>query len=200
MSESSITKKAMAESIKELMKQKSLEKITVTDIVQNCGLNRQTFYYHFKDKYDLVSWIYYNEVVLTLSQASTDPDWSTVILRALNVMKRGKNFYTRALNVTGQNIFYDYFFRETKEMLLKIVNQLADSVKEGHDIKDADKLFIAEFYTYGLVGMIIQWARNGMKEPPNEIADRLKHFIDDGGLLSAARCLKEIDRKKAADK
>ena len=43
--------------MKELMKRKSLEKITVSDIVQNCGLNRQTFYYHFQDKYDLVNWI-----------------------------------------------------------------------------------------------------------------------------------------------
>lgn len=199
MSESLITKKAMAESIKELMKKKSLEKITVSDIVQNCGLNRQTFYYHFKDKYDLINWIYYNEIVVTLSNVSAVEDWSVVMLEILNVMKKEKTFYIGALNVDGQNIFHDYFFNVTKDMLLKIVDQLTDGVQEGRDMKAADKLFIAEFYTYGLVGMVIQWAKNGMKEPPNEIVDRLAHFIDDSKRVSAARYLKEISQKNIAE-
>ena len=75
MSDSLITQKAIAESIKALMKKKSLEKITVSDIVRNCGLNRQTFYYHFKDKYDLVSWIYRNEIVATMSSITDGTDW-----------------------------------------------------------------------------------------------------------------------------
>ncbi len=60
MSDSIITKKAIAVSLKDLMKKKSLAKITVSDIVKNCNLNRQTFYYHFKDKYDLLHWIISN--------------------------------------------------------------------------------------------------------------------------------------------
>lgn len=195
MSDSLITKKAIAESMKELMKKKSLKKITISDIVQNCGLNRQTFYYHFRDKYDLVNWIYYNEVVVTFSQVSTSADWSVIILDVLNIMKKEKNFYTGALNVAGQNIFNNDFFDVTKEMLLKIVDELVDGVEEGRNMEAADRLFIADFYTYGLVGMVIQWAKSGMKEPPNEIVDRLKHFIDDSKLVSAARYLKEINKK-----
>lgn len=195
MSDSLITKKAIAESMKELMKKKSLKKITISDIVQNCGLNRQTFYYHFRDKYDLVNWIYYNEVVVTFSQVSTSADWSVIILDVLNIMKKEKNFYTGALNVAGQNIFNNDFFDVTKEMLLKIVDELVDGVEEGRNMEAADRLFIADFYTYGLVGMMIQWAKSGMKEPPNEIVDRLKHFIDDSKRVSAARYLKEINKK-----
>lgn len=63
-----ITKQALAASIKELMEREPLSKISVGDITSNCGVNRQTFYYHFKDKYELVNWIYYTETVKLMSR------------------------------------------------------------------------------------------------------------------------------------
>ena len=54
---SQTTKRALAQSLKHLMEQKPLEKITVVDISEDCGVNRQTFYYHFQDIYDLIEWI-----------------------------------------------------------------------------------------------------------------------------------------------
>ena len=59
MSESKITEKALALALKQLMKTAPLSKISIQNIMDNCGLNRQTFYYHFKDKFDLVNWIYH---------------------------------------------------------------------------------------------------------------------------------------------
>ena len=63
MANSNITKKALAQSLKELGATKNLDKITVADITDHCGVNRQTFYYHFNDKYDLINWIFYTEFV-----------------------------------------------------------------------------------------------------------------------------------------
>lgn len=191
MSDSLITKKAMAESIKALMKKKGLDKITVSDIVQHCNLNRQTFYYHFKDKYDLVNWIYYNEIVTTLSKASENGAWGDAMLKALNIMKREKVFYIGSLNMDRQNIFYNYLFNATKDMLLKMLDQFVGSSQDGLHMDSTDRNFIAEFYAYGLVGMVVQWAKRGMKESPSEIVGRLTHFIDDSKRVSAARYLKE---------
>ncbi|MCI1964907.1 MAG: dihydroxyacetone kinase transcriptional activator DhaS [Oscillospiraceae bacterium] len=191
MSESLITKKAIAQSVKELMKKEDLRKISVSDIVQNCGVNRQTFYYHFKDKYDLVNWIYYNEVVSVVSSQKSFHDWSDVMLDILNIMKREKYFYRNALNVTGQNAFQDYFFNLTKSLLIEIIGAMED----GKGIREDDKNFIAEFYTYGLVGIVIQWARNGMKEQPRELVGKLKYFIDDSKQFTAARYLGKLAGK-----
>ncbi len=46
-----------------MLSKKELSKITITNITEECGVNRQTFYYHFKDIYDLLEWIYKNEVI-----------------------------------------------------------------------------------------------------------------------------------------
>lgn len=187
MSESIITKKALAQAIKELMKKKDLQKISVADIVENCGINRQTFYYHFKDKFDLVNWIYYSEVASAITQGRTYEDWSGAVLDVLNIMKNEQSFYTNALNVTGQNAFQEYLFDVTKDLLLEIV----DAIAKGSNIEATDKEFIAEFYTYGLVGVVVQWARRGMKEKPEYIVERLSHFVDDSKRFAAARYLTE---------
>ena len=60
---SELTKKALAVSLKKLLSKKELSKITISNITDECGVNRQTFYYHFKDIYDLLEWIYKNEVI-----------------------------------------------------------------------------------------------------------------------------------------
>ncbi len=196
MSDSLITKKAMAESIKELMKKKSLEKITVSDIVQNCGLNRQTFYYHFKDKYDLVNWIYNSEIVATISSVSVGDNWSAAMLNVLNIMKKEKVFYIGSLNLDRQCMFHDFLFSATRDMLVRIIRQ--HNLQEKLEIDSADCVFIAEFYTYGLVGMVIQWAKSGMREPPAEIVGKLAHFIDDSKRVSAARYRRKSSSEAAA--
>lgn len=53
---SQVTKRALEQSLKNLLLKKPLTKITVSDIAADCGINRMTFYYHFKDIYDLVEW------------------------------------------------------------------------------------------------------------------------------------------------
>lgn len=187
MSDSLITKRALADSLSELMKKKSLEKITVSDIAKSCGLNRQTFYYHFKDKYDLVNWIFSSEIISTLSGAASVGGWSASLLEALSAMKRNRAFYTGALNLADQNVFSDDLFAAVRNMLLRIVDQLAEPTPDGDSIAREDRVFIAEFYTHGLVGMVLQWARTGMKEPPEVIIGRLTRFVDDSKLASSAR-------------
>ena len=65
---SEITKKALAETLKKLLSKNKLNKITIKEITEDCGVNRQTFYYHFKDIYDLLEWIYKNEVIQEIEE------------------------------------------------------------------------------------------------------------------------------------
>ena len=57
------TKKLLADTLKKIMRSKPFSKITVSEIIQECGVNRKTFYYHFQDIYDLLKWVFDEEAI-----------------------------------------------------------------------------------------------------------------------------------------
>ena len=78
MADSNITKNALATALKELMKEKPFEKISISDICDSCGMNRKSFYYHFKDKYDLVNWIFYVDFIGKMDFSSYSNGWDLI--------------------------------------------------------------------------------------------------------------------------
>lgn len=180
MSDSQITKKALAAAMKQLMENVPLSKISIQDIVNNCGLNRQTFYYHFKDKFDLVNWVYYNEAIESIADCSNYQHWSLGIQRILLYLMKNKAFYINALNTPGQNGFDRYLFEVTHALNLKVINEVAADM----NVSAFDKNFIADFYTFAFVGITVQWIKKEMKESPEAISERIKDIVE-GSLLRA---------------
>ena len=93
MSDALITKRAIATGLKELVDEKPFNKISIRDITEKCGLNRQTFYYHFQDKYELVNWIYYQEGFAPLMEGVTFENWYLKVEDLLVLMKKEQSFY-----------------------------------------------------------------------------------------------------------
>ena len=75
MSSSAITKSALCDSLKKLCEQKPFDKISISDITGECGLNRQSFYYHFQDKYELLSYIYLHELFADITKGVNYDNW-----------------------------------------------------------------------------------------------------------------------------
>ena len=185
MSDSLITKKAIAQGFKELIKKKILDKITIADITEICGLNRQTFYYHFQDKYELVNWIYYNEAISILSNDLSIQNWDQKVLELLQIMKDESYFYMSTLKNTNSNEFHNYLYCVSKEIFSDIIENLV----KPNIIEETDKEFIAEFISYGVVGMIVAWAKNGMKQSPENISSRIKSILEECKMFAASRYL-----------
>ena len=118
MSESLITKKAIASGLKELTKKKSFDKITIQDITDICGLNRQTFYYHFQDKYELVNWIYYNELIVNVTDQLTYDNSTDKVLQMLQRMKNEDYFYINTLKASVKNEFEEYLSAQLRNLAL----------------------------------------------------------------------------------
>ena len=89
--DSNITKHAIAAALKELCREKSFDKISIADITSTCGLNRQTFYYHFEDKYELLNWIYYTEGFARLVDGITLENWDSHIAVLFETMRADKS-------------------------------------------------------------------------------------------------------------
>lgn len=173
MSDSLITRKAIANGMKELTKRKSFDKITVSDITAECGLNRQTFYYHFQDKYELVDWIYYNEAISIIVNDLNYDNWDTKILHFLTKLKGENYFYINTLKASVENEFREYLFKVTVELLCDIISGITVNSEAG----EKDIRFVAEFYAYGIVGVVISWALHGMTETPEYITAQLKNLV-----------------------
>ncbi|MBQ8260934.1 MAG: TetR/AcrR family transcriptional regulator C-terminal domain-containing protein [Lachnospiraceae bacterium] len=139
MADSNITKKALASALKELMNEKPFEKINVGDICDKCEMNRKSFYYHFKDKYDLVNWIFDTEFIAIARKEANQDIW-TLVEVLCNYFYANRNFYKKALCIKGQNSFSDHF----REILFPtIVNRMNHILDKG-EISDFQVTFMAD--------------------------------------------------------
>lgn len=102
MSGSNLTKKALAAALKQIMTEVPFPKISVGDICEACGMSRKSFYYHFKDKYDLVNWIFYTEFVETIGAPNVSSAWNLFASVCLYFYQE-RTFYRSALRIEGQN-------------------------------------------------------------------------------------------------
>ena len=89
---SQTTKRALEASLKKLLLQKPLNKITINDIAEDCGINRMTFYYHFKDIYDLVEWSCQEDASRALAGKKTYETWQQGLLQILQAVLDNKPF------------------------------------------------------------------------------------------------------------
>ena len=92
-----LTKKALSFSLKELLKEKTISKITINDICEKAGVRRQTFYYHFADLPELVEWTCYTEVESVLKENRTYNSWQEGFLDIFKLAKKRKKFLVKHL-------------------------------------------------------------------------------------------------------
>ena len=166
---SQVTKRALEQSLKNLLLKKPLTKITINDIAEDCGINRMTFYYHFKDIYDLVEWSCTEDARKALEEKKTYDTWQQGFLQIFEAVRENKSFI---MNV------YRCVHREQVEAYLKpLVDNLLMGVicEEAVDmiVRDEDKAFIARIYSYIFIGVMLDWIKDDMKADPQEIVGRL---------------------------
>jgi probable dihydroxyacetone kinase regulator len=168
-----ITKRALSQSLKKLLGVKPLDKITVTDIVEDCGVNRQTFYYHFQDMADLVEWTCLEDADKALQDRKTYATWQEGFLSIFNLMKEDQTFIMNIYHSVSLDQLELYLYKLVYPLLLGVVNEQA----KGMSVREEDKAFIADFYKYAFVGLVLDWIKRGMVDDPQKIIDHLSILI-----------------------
>ena len=166
---SQVTKRALEASLKNLLLKKPLSKITINDITEDCGINRMTFYYHFKDIYDLVEW-----------SCAEDDTWQQGFLQIFEAVQENKPFIINVYRSVSREQVELYLYKLTYDLLIGVVNECSKDL----NVREDDKEFIANFYKYAFVGVMLDWVKNDMKEDPKQIIDRLSTLMH--GNVSAA--------------
>ena len=133
---SQMTKRALVASLKDLLAEKPLDKITVTDLTEHCGVNRMTFYYHFKDIYDLVEWACIENATRALAGQKTYDTWQQGFLQILQAVQKDKVFVTKVYHSISREHIENYLYRLTYDLMIGVVEVL----KVAQQIIEANRM------------------------------------------------------------
>jgi AcrR family transcriptional regulator len=148
MAEGKATKETFVQALVATCREKSYDKITVQDISQQASLNRQTFYYHFKDKNDLLHYAYYQRGLQYLISVELSlTNWEESVLKMLKEMQLCHQFYLNTVRARPEILT-----KEFNELAKQLFVRLFDEVDQEGELSPADKEFYARFWLTGVAG------------------------------------------------
>ncbi|MBQ2711448.1 MAG: TetR/AcrR family transcriptional regulator C-terminal domain-containing protein [Clostridia bacterium] len=149
MSASEITKKALVDAFKDVLQTTPFDKITVGDISARATVNRQTFYYHFADKFDLTDTIICNELVFPLAHTLDKGEFYQAFEQMFTYLQDNRSFYLKILKSKAADSITTY----TKQIFGNIIVLVSNGQIKKTDIA-------ADFYANGLSGTVVDWCLN----------------------------------------
>lgn len=171
---SDLTKRALAEALKNRLSKTTLKNITIKDLTDDCGLNRQTFYYHFSDIYELMEWIFVDETNRILNIEYIDYDIKTILENIFNYVQRNEKLILNAYKSTDKSLLDNFL----KGWIRPIVTQIITKKSEGRRISDEDRDFVIDVSVTVILGITFQWLESGMQDNLSGKADKLMTLLD----------------------
>lgn len=142
------TEHRLAEALKVMMSDTPLDEISVTMLVKKCKVNRQTFYYHFHDIYDLLTLVFLDEHIPNIEEAKST---NTMIKAIFAYYQRNAKFIDAAVNSAGKDLFEEFIYNATYKTILRIVNEQKDAKKVHANDRKAIARFYAQAYSHSIV-------------------------------------------------
>lgn len=165
----------LADALLELCKDKPLKNITIKDLRDRTGISRQSFYNHFKDKNDLIQWIYYHRVLVRFQEVCIEEDYYKDLLDYYNRVAEYHYFLKPAALMTDQNCLREYMYEHPFQWELKYheiwcrENQTEAPVEE-------ELRFFTRYHALASVGITIEWILEDMPVTPEVMADRIAYL------------------------
>ncbi len=155
------TKRMLAESLKSIMKRKPFSKITVSEIIADCGVNRKTFYYHFEDIYALLKWLFESEAIEVVKHYDLMVDYQDCIRFAMDYVERNDHIINCACDSIGREEMMRFFYADLQHIVASVI---AGAEQELNGcLTEEYKDFLCRFYTEALVGILMDWVRHRME-------------------------------------
>lgn len=170
----------MEQSLKKLLLKKPLNKVTINDITRDCGISRMTFYYHFRDIYDLVRWICLEDARSALERGGSAGSWQQDLLQIFETVRENKPFVMNVYRCVHQEQLEQYLAPQVDRLLMDVIRKEIGSLP----VSVEDQKFIARTYSHILIGVMMDWIKEDMRGDPRQIVDRLSVLMS-GSIASA---------------
>ena len=169
------TKRAFAASLKRFMEKKPLSKITVSEIITDCGVNRKTFYYHFEDIYALLKWMLEEEAIEVVKQFDLLVDYREAVLFVMNYVRTNKHLLCCAYDSMGRDEMKRFFYADFIGITRTVIENAER--KQGLRVETNSKEFLAHFYTEAIAGMLIDEFTDREGHDPEKAVEYLSVVI-----------------------
>lgn len=169
------TKEKLFQSFKGLVEEKTLGKITISDITDRVGVNRHTFYYHFKDERDLMEWGITQCLERIRKEYSNTGKWIDSMDSVLEKAEKEKKFILALFHSHLKSNFCSIVTGWSFNLFDGIIREKA----EGVAIKEQDLQFIIGLLTYGLSGIVIDWLDDGMMVSHKRLCEQVNTLVGD---------------------
>lgn len=171
------TKEILAESFMELTASKPISKISIVDIVENCSMTKPTFYRHFKDKYDLMAWLFVREAQGNVNKIGKEGYlWRDTLLDGLRYYENNRKFMINALKHTsGRDAFINLINDADIAFILDEIRK-----KLGTREVPARLEALARIYCYGTGQYMCDWLMDGCSASCEEVAEAMEACIPEG--------------------
>lgn len=163
------TKWEYANALIRLMTHRALKKITVRELCKACDARPQNFYYHFKDKYDLVTWIYIQDIV-SVCEANKDLPWQSALSIAYGNLLNRREFYRNAFQDDSTNALIHYIVAFQIGLYTEILQ------RKGAKI-DEPLAFIITYHAYACAEITKKWLTEPQPMPPELFAARVMEVM-----------------------
>lgn len=191
---SAFTQKAITNAFIELLGERPLDKITVTDIVSRCDVSRNTFYYHYSDIYALVEELLFTETERIMQDATSYESWQEAFLQAQRFVLENK----RAVYHLYHSVSRDQVVRYLRSVTRRSVERFVQGQAAGLAVPPEDIELMTDFYTAALVELMLQWVRDGMKRDLEQYIPSMGRLLEgnirDAFRRSAARAAAGADK------
>ena len=164
-------KYALAQSLKKLLSVRKLDKITVKDIVEDCGVNRQTFYYYFRDIYDLLEWNFQDAAEKLIRSGLYQKDWRAGPGAVLEYLRENQALVWNAYHSISHEAVSNFLKRTLRPYILQAVQKEAEGLERQPRQENMD--FVADMHTLMAVGIITEWINRQEKEGGEERLEKL---------------------------
>lgn len=180
MSNNSITKEALATALKKLLEQQPLSKISVKHITDYCNISRNTFYYHFKDKYELINWMFYTDMLENVNSFNDPSKLTESFVKVCKALYAERKFYFACFQYVGQNSLFESLYEIYYE-LWKINIDMGYS-ECGFKLSESELSLMAKLKAHALVGIIKDWVDEGMHDNYMKYFEQIREILDSESL------------------
>ncbi len=172
------TKKMFADALKHSMSQKPFSKITVSEIVSACGVNRKTFYYHFEDIYALLLWIFKEEAIDVVKEFHLPTQHREALLFVMDYLEENGYLINCAYDSLGRDQLRSFLYTDFVSVTAGLLEQ-AEKVS-GQRLEPAYREYLSKFYAEALAGMLINWIKHRTDLDRDQTVDYITRTVRDG--------------------